>query len=316
MLSFKKKVESMKTIVLALGGNAIIQKGEKETYSTLINNIRQMSKVIAPIVKKYRVVITHGNGYEIGNLLLQNEIARNKVPPMPLDILGAQSQGLIGYPLEEQLTNELRNTRKNIIVILTQVLVNRNDPAFKNPTKFIGPFYTHSQYKKLSRKYKIRKDSNRGYRRVVPSPKPTKILEFKTIDFLVRKDNVVICGGGGGIPVINKSGRLIGVEGVIDKDWASSCLGKSINADTLLILTGVKNVCLNYGKKNEIKLKKLSVKEAKNYLENGEFPPGSMGPKIEAALDFLKTGKRVIITDIEHAEKALNGKAGTLITRQ
>ena len=305
----------MKTIVIALGGNAIIKKGESETYATLIKNIRQMSKAISPIVKKYCVIITYGNGYEIGNLLLQNEISRKKVPPMPLDILGAESQGLIGYPLEEQLINELRSTKKNVVTVLTQVLVDKNDPAFRNPTKFIGPFYSYSQYQKLKSKYKIRKDSNRGYRRIVPSPKPIKILEFRTIENLNRRGIVVICGGGGGIPVIIKSGKLKGVEGVIDKDWASSCLGKNINADTLLILTGVDKVCLNYGEKNEMKLDKLNVKEAKEYLKEGQFPPGSMGPKIEASIDFLKKGKKVIITDIEHAERALNGKAGTLIRR-
>src|SRR3989338_11496998 len=243
----------MKTIVIALGGNAIIKKGESETYATLIKNIRQMSKAISPIVKKYGAVITYGNGYEIGNLLLQNEISRKKVPPMPLDILGAESQGLIGYPLEEQIVNELRNTKKDVVTILTQVLVNKNDSAFRNPTKFIGPFYNKSQYMKLRNKHRMKKDSNRGYRRIVPSPRPIKILEFKTIKTLIEKGNVVICGGGGGIPVIKKFGKIMGVEGVIDKDWASACLGKAINADILLILTGVKNVCLNYGMKNEIK---------------------------------------------------------------
>ena len=302
-------------IVIALGGNAIIKKGEKETHHTLIKNIKLMSKNIAPIIKKNNVVITHGNGYEIGNLLLQNEISRKKVPPMPLDILGAESQGLIGYPLEEQIVNELRNTKKDVVTILTQVLVNKNDSAFRNPTKFIGPFYNKSQYMKLRNKHRMKKDSNRGYRRIVPSPRPIKILEFKTIKTLIEKGNVVICGGGGGIPVIKKFGKIMGVEGVIDKDWASACLGKAINADILLILTGVKNVCLNYGMKNEIKLKKINVNEAKKYLKEGYFPTGSMGPKIEAAIDFLKKGKKVIITDIESAERALKGKAGTLITR-
>ncbi|MBI4159137.1 carbamate kinase [Candidatus Woesearchaeota archaeon] len=303
-------------IIIALGGNAIIKKGEKETYHTLIKNIKLMSKNIAPIVKKYNAVITHGNGYEIGNLLLQNEISSKKVPPMPLDILGAESQGLIGYPLEEQLINELRNTKKEIVTVLTQVLVDEKDKAFRNPTKFIGPFYSYLEYKRLRRRYKIRKDSNRGYRRIVPSPKPVRILEAKTIEFLIKRGNVVICGGGGGIPIVNKKGKLKGVEGVIDKDWASSCIGKSINADILLILTGVDKVSLNYGEKNEIKLDKMSVKRAKRYLKEGYFPAGSMGPKIEASIDFLKKGKKVIITDVEHALKSLEGKAGTLITKR
>src|SRR3989344_1467786 len=179
-------------IVIALGGNAIIKKGEKETHHTLIKNIKLMSKNIAPIIKKNNVVITHGNGYEIGNLLLQNEISRKKVPPMHLDILGAESQGLIGYPLEEQIVNETRNTKKDVVTILTQVLVNKKDSAFRNPTKFIGLFYNKSQYMKLRKKYRMKKDSNRGYRRIVPSPRPIKILEFKTIKTLIEKGNVVI----------------------------------------------------------------------------------------------------------------------------
>src|SRR3990167_10086925 len=241
-------------IVIALGGNALLQKGEKQTYSVLINNIKKTVKHLAPIIKRHKVVCTTGNGPQVGFILLQNEIAKKKIPAMPLDILGAESQGLIGYPLEEQLVNELRNTKKDVATLLTQVLVDKNDSAFRNPTKFIGPFYNKSQYMKLRNKHRMKKDSNRGYRRIVPSPRPIKILEFKTIKTLIEKGNVVICGGGGGIPVIKKFGKIMGVEGVIDKDWASACLGKAINADILLILTGVKNVCLNYGMKNEIKL--------------------------------------------------------------
>ena len=306
-----------KIIVIALGGNSLLKKGEEETASNLIKNIKEACKSIAPIVRKYNVVITHGNGPEIGYLLLQNEIATSKISPMPLDVLGAESQGLIGYPLEEQLLNELRkhNVRRNVVTVITQVLVSKKDKAFRNPTKFIGPFYTKEQYLKLKKKYVIKEDIGRGYRRVVPSPKPIKILEANAIKNLIRIGSIVIAGGGGGIPVVNERGKLSGVEGVIDKDWASSCLGKTINADILLILTGIDKVCLNYSTKNQTKLNKLNVKEAKKYLESGEFPAGSMGPKIEAAIDFLKKGKKVIITDIKNASKALSGKAGTLITK-
>ncbi len=191
-------------IVIALGGNALLKKGEKQTYHNLINNIKRTCKNIVPIIKKHKVVITHGNGPEIGYLALQNEIAKNKIPPMPLDILGAESQGLIGYPLEEQLVNSLRDHKKDVATILTQVLVNKNDPAFRNPTKFIGPFYTKSQASKLKNKYEIRKDADRGYRRVVPSPKPIKILEAKTIQKLL-KTTTVIAAGGGGVPVIEEN---------------------------------------------------------------------------------------------------------------
>ncbi|MBI2106467.1 carbamate kinase [Candidatus Woesearchaeota archaeon] len=306
-----------KTIVIALGGNALLQKGEEETASNLIKNIKEACKNIAPIAKHYNIVISHGNGSEIGYLLLQNEIARNKIAPMPLDILGAESQGLIGYPLEEQLLNELRRNKikKNIVTILTQVLVSKNDSAFKNPTKFIGPFYIKEQYLKLKKKYLIKEDFGRGYRRVVPSPKPIKILEAEIIKNLVKKNSIIIAGGGGGIPVVNRNGNLEGVEGVIDKDWTSSCLAKIVNADTLLILTGVDKVCLNFSKPNQTKVSRITVQEAKKYLNDEQFPPGNMGPKIEAAIDFLKKGEKAIITDIKNAEKALNGKAGTLITR-
>src|SRR3989344_8835478 len=214
-------------IVIALGGNAIIKKGEKETYSNLIFNIKNTCKNLAPIIKKHKTVISFGNGPEIGYLALQNEIAKNKIPPMPLDILGAESQGLIGYPLEEQIINTLRDHKKDVTTILTQVLVSKDDPAFKNPTKFIGPFYTKAQAQKLKSKYKIKKDSNRGYRRVVPSPIPIEIIERKTIKRLL-KNTIVIAVGGGGIPVIQTPQGLKGVEAVIDKDLASAALANSI----------------------------------------------------------------------------------------
>ena len=168
-------------IVIALGGNALLQKGEKQTYSVLINNIKKTIKSLIPLIKKHQVIISHGNGPQVGLLALQNEIAKNKIPPMPLDILGAESQALIGYPLEEQIINALRDHKKDVTTILTQVLVSKDDPAFKNPTKFIGPFYTKSQAQKLKNKYKIRKDANRGYRRVVPSPIPIEIIERRDI---------------------------------------------------------------------------------------------------------------------------------------
>src|SRR3989344_3750775 len=274
--------------------------------------------ILIAIIKNNKVIITHGNGSEIGFLLLQNEIAKKKIPPMPLDVLGAESQGLIGYPLEEQLLNELRkhNLKRDVVTIITQVLVSKKDNAFRNPTKFVGPFYTKEQYMKLKKKYTIKEDVGRGYRRVVPSPRPIQILEANAIRSLIKSGSIVIAGGGGGIPVIKEKGTLSGVEGVIDKDWASSCLGKTINADILLILTGVDKVCLNYSNKDEIKLERLNISEAKKYLKEGQFPAGSMGPKIEAAIDFLKKGERVIITDIKNAEKALNGKTGTLITKR
>jgi len=303
-------------IVIALGGNALLQKGEKQTYSVLINNIKKTVKHLAPIIKRHKVVCTTGNGPQVGFILLQNEIAKKKIPAMPLDILGAESQGLIGYPLEEQLVNELRNTKKDVATLLTQVLVDKNDSAFKNPTKFIGPFYTYAQAQRLKNKYKIKKDSNRGYRRVVPSPNPIKILEIKTIKKLIRNNVTLIAASGGGIPVIQTPQGLKGIEAVIDKDLASATLASSINAQILMMLTSVPNAYLNYGTKKQIPIKEISLEKIKELQLQGHFPPGSMGPKIQAAINFLeKGGKKVIITSPENAAKALEGKKGTIIRK-
>ncbi len=305
-------------IVIALGGNALLQKGEKQDYSTLIKNIDKTCKKIIPLIKNNKIIITHGNGPQIGFLAIQNEVAKLKVPQMPLDVLGAESQALIGYLFEEQLLNELRKNKikKIVSTLITQVLVNKNDKAFKNPTKPIGPFYTKEQAEKLKNKFKIKEDSGRGYRRVVPSPMPLKILEEKVINELVNKKIIVIAAGGGGIPVYLKNNNLIGVEAVIDKDLASQVLANSINAETLLILTGVDYVYLNFGKKDQTKILKMNVKQAEGYLKENQFAEGSMKPKIEAAIRFLKNGgKKVIITNPESVVKDLNNTKGTLIVR-
>ena len=304
----------MKTIVIAIGGNAILPKNKKQTSNNLIESIKKVCTSLTPILQKNKVVITHGNGPEIGFLSIQNELAKKKVPPMPLDILGAESQALIGYPLEEQLVNKLRNTKKEVVTLLTQVLVDKEDPAFKNPTKFIGPYFSR---KPKSKNKIFKEDSGKGYRRVVPSPKPVKILETNAIKRLIQNNFIVIAAGGGGIPVYRYKEGLTGVEAVIDKDFTSSLLANSIKAKTLLILTGVKKVSINFNKKNNKFLKTLNIKQAEEYLAQGQFPPGNMGPKIEASLQFLKKGgKEVIITDIKNAHKALIGKEGTKITKR
>src|SRR3990167_8893814 len=303
-------------IVIALGGNALLKKGEKQTYSNLINNIKKTCQQIAPVIKKHQVVITFGNGPQIGLISLQNELAQKKIPPMPLDILGAESQGLIGYPLEEQLINSLRDHKKDVATILTQVLVDKKDPAFHNPTKFIGPFYTYPQYQKLKRKYKIKKDADRGYRRVVSSPKPIKILEAKTIKTLL-KTTTVIAAGGGGIPVIEEDGKLKGVEAVIDKDLASACLASSINAPLLVMVTSVPYAYLNFGTKKQKPIMEITLDKIRSHYMQGYFQAGSMGPKIEAAINFLENkGKKAIICSPENIMKALNNKAGTIITKR
>ncbi|MFH1592289.1 MAG: carbamate kinase [Candidatus Woesearchaeota archaeon] len=306
------------TIIIALGGNVLTPNG-KNTYKELLWNIKKVSKVLAKLVKNNKLVIVTGSGPQIGALILQNELAKNRVPPMPLDVLDAELEGELGYLLEEQLSNQLRENKikRPIATLVTQVLVNKKDKAFRNPTKPIGPFYTKKEAEKLRKKgYKIINDAGRGFRRVVASPKPVKVIEAETVKKLVSIGTVVITCGGGGIPVVTSRGKLKGVEGVIDKDRASACLGKSVKASTLLVLTGVDFVYLNYGKKNQKKIKKMSVKEAKGYLEEGQFGVGSMKPKIEAAVDFLLSGgKRVVITRPRYAVKALDGKYGTLIVK-
>jgi len=237
---------------------------------------------------------------------------------MPLDVLGAESEGLIGYILQEQLINVLRKNKikRNVATLITQTLVSKNDVAFKNPTKFIGQFYTEKQIKNL--KFTVKKDSNRGYRRVVPSPKPIMIIESNIINKLVEKNYIVVCAGGGGVPVVLENKKLKGVNCVVDKDLSSSCLANEINADLLLIITDVDKVYLNYGKYNQICLRKLNINDAKKYLNEGQFPDGSMGPKIKAAINFLEKfnqKRKVIITNINNIEKALKGKEGTTIVR-
>ncbi len=304
-------------IVIALGGNAILQKGEKQSYSTLLKNIKKTCKQIIPIIKNNKVVITHGNGPQVGYLALQNEIAKKEIPQMPLDVLGAESQALIGYIFEEQLRNTLRENKINLAVanIITQVLVNKKDKAFKHPTKPIGPFYTKFQSQALVKKgFKVVNDANRGYRRVVPSPLPIKILEIDIIKKLVDNKVIVIAAGGGGIPVYNDKGKLKGIEAVIDKDHASQVLANAIKADLLLILTGTPYIYLNYMEKTQRPLFQLTTKEAQYLIDRNEFEEGNIKPKLQAAINFVKkSGKRAVITTPENAVKALNNQAGTNI---
>ncbi len=310
-------MRKIKTVVIALGGNSITPKGSDVNYNELSKHIELNCKFLADLVKKYNLVLTFGSGPQIGALLLQNEIAKNKVPPMPLDVLDAELEGELGYLITQSLMNELnaRNLSKPIVSLLTQVLVDRNDPAFRKPTKPIGPFYTKEQAQELKKKgMHVVEDSNRGYRRVVASPAPKKIVEAATIKKLVSSKTIVIAAGGGGIPVVKRKSthksthwHLQGIDAVIDKDRASALLAKDIDADMLIMLTGVDKVSLNYGQSNEKELSKLTTEDAKKYFDDGHFPPGSMGPKIESAIYFLKHNKngRVIITSPEKLQAAL-----------
>ncbi len=295
--------------VIALGGNALLQKGEKLSIETQEKNIRNAVKSIKEIAKRHSIVLTHGNGPQVGNIMIQVEAALGKAYPVPLHIAVAESEGEIGYLLEQALYNELK---KPIVSILTQVIVDKNDAAFKKPTKPIGPYYSKKEMTILRKKGYIMKKINGGYRRVVASPKPLRVVEAPVIRKLASMNVIAIAAGGGGIPVYKKHG-LHGIDAVIDKDLASACLAKSIGAKILLILTDVPCAYLNYGKKNQKAINKISMKEAKQLLAEGQFPAGSMGPKIEAAIGFAEAGGKTIITNFSSLHSALKGKAGTTI---
>ncbi|HDI12100.1 MAG TPA: carbamate kinase [Candidatus Bathyarchaeota archaeon] len=308
-----------KTIVIALGGNAIKKANEEGTAEQQFRNVRVTCKYILEIIKRgYRVVITHGNGPQVGNLLIQQEEASKLVPPQPLDVLGAMTQGQIGYMLQQTLTNYLKREGLNIpvVTVITQVLVNKDDPDFNNPSKPIGPFYTRKEAEKLieEKGYFIKKvkPGRKAYRRVVPSPDPIEIIERDMIKMLVEAGVIVIASGGGGIPVINGKGKLRGVEAVIDKDLAGERLAEIVDADIFLILTDIEKVKLNFGKPNEEDLDRLTIAEAEKYLKEGHFLPGSMEPKVRACIRFLKAGgEKAIITSLDKAVEALEGKTGT-----
>lgn len=296
-----------KIAVVALGGNALlrgnevgtIQQQEKNTYDTFVHLLKLLKD-------GYELVITHGNGPQVGNIMLRNEAGYReyKIPQMPLDICVADSQGGIGYMIERQIKNILRENkiRKNVVTIVTQVLVDKNDPAFIEPTKPVGRFYLKEEAELLARAGGLifKEDPRkRGWRRVVPSPMPVDILNRKIIRDLVKRGNIVIAAGGGGVPVyMDEKKKLVGVEAVIDKDLASSLLAAEIEADAFFILTDVPNVYLSFHKPNQQKLERITVKEAEDYFERGEFADGSMGPKILAAIQFVKNGgKETIITE-------------------
>ena len=308
----------MERIVIAVGGNALLRPGDKGTADDQFKRSRETAESISWIFEGREVALTHGNGPQVGAILLQNEQAKDIVPPMPLDVCGAESQGMIGYMLEQSFNNVLKNRgiNREIVSILTRVEVDENDPAFKNPTKPIGPFYTRYQAQELIREkgWRMIEDSGRGWRRVVPSPDPKKIVEREAVLNLLQSGFIVIAVGGGGIPVIRRNGSLIGVEGVIDKDLGAATLARDIDAIEMIILTAVDMVYLNYGKENQKGIESSSVKEIHEYYLQGHFKPGSMGPKILAAIRFLENGgRKVLITSPEKLKEAYEGKSGTWI---
>src|SRR3990170_1795836 len=300
--------------VVAIGGNSLIKDEKHPTLAGEIEALRETSMHIPSMLSEgWDLVLTHGNGPQVGFNLLRSELAAGAAPPLPLDVLGAQTQGSIGYLVQQVLGNELRvrGIRKRIVTVVTQTLVDRDDPAFHRPTKPIGRFYAKDEADRLqsSRGWQMVEDAGRGWRRVVASPMPVEIIERLTIKGLVFQSIVVIAAGGGGIPVVRRAdGSLEGVEAVIDKDLASSLLAQSIGADLLLVSTTVDRVALHYGKPEERAIDAMTVAEAKQYLSQGHFPPGSMGPKILAAIRFVEaTGGEALITSPEQIERALAG---------
>jgi len=312
--------DGAKKLVIALGGNSIIPADMKGTIEQQIDLTHNTMHHVAELIRAgHQVVITHGNGPVVGNIVIRNEKAKDEIPPMPLDVCGADSEGGIGYMIQQGLQNQLgrMGIEKDVFTIITQVVVDAGDPAFRKPTKPIGPFYTREEAERIAEEkgWVVVEDSGRGYRRVVPSPRPLAIVERHAIERAIDMGAIVIAVGGGGIPVVRDSdGTLKGVEAVIDKDRASSVLARQIKADILAILTEVEKVALSYGKPDQRDLDQISVAEAKRCLDQGEFPPGSMGPKIESAIEFLEAGgKEVIITKPELLSVAIEGRSCTRI---
>ncbi len=312
----------MPTAVVAIGGNSLLRPGERGTIEEQRRNLKTTCEGIAALVAaRYGVVVTHGNGPQVGAALLRSEAAADQVPPLPLDVCDAETQGSIGYLLQQTLQNTLgrRGLTQTVVAMVTQVLVAMRDPAFRQPTKPVGPFYTRAEAEKRRARlqWELVEDAKRGYRRVVPSPEPKAIVELLPIQRTLESGALVIACGGGGIPVILHDCQLVGVEAVIDKDRVSALLASQLGADLLLISTGVDEVALNFGTPEQRSLNHLTADEARRYLQEGQFPPGSMGPKIEAALSYLEHGGReVIITSPEKIPDALRGKAGTRIAPQ
>lgn len=310
-----------KVAVVAIGGNSLIKSKDKQAVTDQYIACAETTHHIASMIEHgFEVVITHGNGPQVGFILLRSELSRKVLHPVPMDYCGADTQGAIGYMIQQSLGNEFkkRGLNKKAATVVTQVVVDGKDPAFKNPSKPIGPFYEKEQAEKYKKEegWDIKEDAGRGYRRVVASPMPKEIVELETIKTLINNGFVVVAVGGGGIPVIrDKSGDLKGIEAVIDKDYASSLLASNIKADLFIISTAVEKVALNYGKPDQKNLKSLTLEEAKKYLSEGHFAAGSMGPKIKAIINFLENGgKEAIITNPESLEKAIKGEAGTKIT--
>ena len=310
-----------RSILVALGGNAISREGEE---GNIVQQFQHTAETMRELVRAARgrfdrVVITHGNGPQIGNIVLRSELAASAVFPLPLDTCVSDSEGGMGYMIQQVLGNVLRENGMDphVVSVLTQVVVSADDPLWQNPTKYIGRFYSKEEAEQLvtRRNWRMREDTNRGWRRVVPSPMPLEIVEAEAVATLLDRGITVIAAGGGGIPVVRGTdGMLHGVEAVIDKDLASALLCNTLRIGTFVILTGVDRVALDYGKPSQRPIDRMSLEEAERHLAEGQFPPGSMGPKIQAAVNYLRAGgQRVLITLPEKLSEALAGRTGTVV---
>jgi len=310
-----------KLIVIAFGGNALLQRGQKGTFEEQFENVKKTSVKVADLIQRdYKIVLTHGNGPQVGATLLRHEAAKGIVPPFPLDACGAETQGFIGYMMQQALRNELKSRGLDtfVVSVVTRMIVDKHDSAFQNPTKPIGPFYTKDEAD-LIRQQKpelvIKEDAGRGYRRVVPSPDPKIIAERAAIRALVDAGFVVVACGGGGIPIIEEGGHAVGVEAVIDKDLGGQRLATLIGANIFVILTDVEGAYINYGKPNQEIIREITSGKLRNYAKEGQFKEGSMAPKVEAAIRFVESGgERAIIASLGKLIEALDNKTGTQIT--
>ena len=306
------------TVVVAMGGHAFMQPGEPGTHDEHVTNARNICRRLMTLVERgYNIIITHGNGPQVGNLLNQTELTRDQVVPLPLDVLVGQTEGSLGYYLQQALLNELRSRhiRRYVVTMVTQVLVERDDPAFGHPTKPVGPFLSRAEAEARRDRFgwTIKEEKTRGWRRVVPSPVPIKVIQRHMVREAARAGHIVIAGGGGGIPIVKgASNDYVGIEAVIDKDLTSSVLATNVNADLLIVLTAVDRVYLHFGTPDQMPLGAVTMSECKSFIDSGHFPAGSMGPKVEAIYNYLKRGgKRGLITSAERLEEALDGEAGT-----
>lgn len=314
--------KSKKLALIAIGGNSIIKSGQRGTIEEQFQNIEETCRSIVQLVLRgYRVIVTHGNGPQVGAQLLRSELAAHQVYTHTLDVCVADTQGSMGYMIQNSLQRALddNDCDDEVGSVVTQVVVDENDPAFKNPTKPVGPFYNEDEAKEKTEQlnWQMVEDAARGYRRVVPSPIPQEIVEARMIQAAVDDDIIVIAVGGGGVPVVRRDDRLFGIEAVIDKDRASSILAQSLKADLFIISTDAEKVCLNFKKPDQKELDRLTIEEANRYMKDGHFPPGNMGPKIEAVVNYMEAGgSHAIITTPENLGRAVDGGTGTHFVKE